>query len=224
MKGLSILSGGADSTICTAIALKECSEVYTITFDYGQRHKIEIESAAQIAKILGVSSHEVIECKGILHSVSPLTSKNNVEQYQSADDLPNGIANTFVPARNLFFLTIAANRAIELGCEITYTGVCQTDFSGYPDCRRSFIDSTEKTLILGLEIDLTIKTPLMNLTKSESVLLGMNVLGSRFNEVIGLTHTCYNGVRGGCGKCAACLLRDRGFQDAGVVDPIWRFR
>ena len=223
MRNLVILSGGADSAICAAIALQS-GETHAITFDYGQRHRIEVESALAIAKALNISSHEVIDCQGILKSASPLTSDNEVEQYQSADELPDGIASTFVPARNLFFLTVAANRAISLSCDAVYAGVCQTDFSGYPDCRRSFIDATEIVLFEALEQRIRIETPLMHLTKSESVLLAKKVMGDRFEEIMGLTTTCYNGVKGGCHRCAACLLRDRGFHEAGVDDPIWKYR
>lgn len=218
-KSLVILSGGADSTICAAIA-KQRSEVHAITFDYGQRHRIEIESAMLVAQALNLASHEIIECQGILKSISPLTSNNPVEQYDDVSQLPNGIASTFVPIRNLLFLTVAANRAVSLGCETIYTGVCQTDYSGYPDCRRGFINKTEEALFAALEQKLQIATPLMYLTKAESIKLAQQVLGDDFEQVISLTHTCYLGVKGGCGKCAACLLREKGFEEAGIVDPL----
>lgn len=218
-----VLSGGQDSTLCTAIALQECDRVHAVIFDYGQRHSIEIESAVAVANALEIQ-HEVVKCPGILHSVSPLTSNNEVEQYRSPDELPGGIASTFVPLRNLFFLTIAANRAIELGCDRIYTGLCQTDFSGYPDCRQGFVDSVEETIYQATEQKLLIVTPLMDLTKADSVKLAQQVMGDRFGEIISLTHTCYNGIKGGCSQCAACLLRDRGFREAGINDPIWQFR
>lgn len=220
---LVILSGGADSTICAAIAQSN-APTHAITFNYGQRHQIEIDSAIAVAKALTLASHEVIDCRGILKSMSPLTSETPVETYQTPDDVPCGIASTFVPVRNLFFLAIAANRAIALGCNSIYIGVCQTDFSGYPDCRQSFLDATEMALFQALETRIKIHAPLMWRTKAASVELGRRYMGDRFAEVMGLTHTCYQGVKGGCGECAACLLRDRGFRDAGIDDPIWQYR
>lgn len=226
MKAVVILSGGADSTICLGFALAQGYEVHAITFDYGQRHKIEIESAKAIASLLNVS-HEVIELGSVLKSTSPLVSDRPVETYASADVLPDGVASTFVPARNLLFLTIAANRAAVIGAKVIYIGVCETDFSGYYDCRASFIQSMEAAIGMGLDGTPTsykIKTPLMHFTKAQSVLLAQEVFKDRFEEIMGHTCTCYSGVKGGCGQCAACLLRDRGFAEAGIEDPIWRFR
>jgi 7-cyano-7-deazaguanine synthase len=149
-----------------------------------------------------------------------------VSTYASAQDLgdENEVANTFVPSRNALFLTIASNRAVLRGIDTVYTGVCQTDYSGYPDCRRNFIDAMERALSLSNGGNFAIVTPLMELTKAQSVNLALTVLGDSFNAVMELTHTCYQGVKGGCGECAACLLRDKGFNEAGVVDPIWKFR
>ncbi|RUR77037.1 7-cyano-7-deazaguanine synthase [Chlorogloeopsis fritschii PCC 6912] len=226
-KCLVILSGGQDSTTCLAIASQQFDEVHAVTFEYGQRHAIELESADAVARTLSVTSHEVIKLGAILKGTSPLVSKYPVSTYTTPDEVPDGVAATFVPSRNALFLTIASNRAIALECSTIFTGVSQTDYSGYPDCRRDFIDSLEETLSLanwGTIGHLKIETPLMYLSKAESVLLAKAVLGDRFEEVMELTHTCYQGVKGGCGKCAACLLRDQGFKEANVVDPIWKFR
>jgi len=223
MSNLVILSGGADSAICAGIAAQS-GPTHAITFDYGQRHRIEIESAVEVAELLNLASHEIVDCKKLLHSVSPLLSDAVLDAYDSPQEIPEGVASTFVPVRNLFFLTIAANRAISLGCDTIYTGVCQTDYSGYPDCRRSFINSVESTLFQALEKRIDIQTPLMDLTKAESIFLAQKVLGDLFEPVMGATHTCYAGVKGGCGKCAACILRGRGFKESGIEDPIWKHR
>lgn len=226
-KATVLLSGGADSTICAAIAKQTHSEVHAITIGYGQRHAIELKSAKTVAQALNLDLHEIIDLGPVFRGASPLVSSNEVEQYNNADELPGGIASTFVHNRNMVFLSIAASRALALDCNILYTGLCQQDFSGYPDCRRVFVDSVADCVSLGNfgeEDKFTIVTPLMHLTKAQSVVFAQEVMGDRFDEIMRLTTTCYNGVKGGCGKCAACLLRDRGFNEAGIADPIWKFR
>lgn len=227
-KALVILSGGQDSTTCFGKARQEFEEVHTVTFDYGQRHSIEVQKAEVIAKELGSASHETIELGDqILKGTSPLISDNKVGQYDSAAELPDGVEPTFVAGRNILFLTIAANRAHVLDIKNLYTGVCQEDFAGYWDCRQSFIWEMEKALSQGLYGNLTgmrIHTPLMDLTKKESVELAYNIFRKNFDSVFKLTHTCYNGIEGGCGKCHACILRDRGFTEAGIEDPLWELR
>jgi len=225
-KALVILSGGQDSTTCAAIACSQFDEVHAITFNYGQRHLIEIESATKIAKKMGMS-HEVIDLgEGILKGRSPLISNAKLGKYESMADLPEGVEPTFVYGRNILFLTIAANRAACLDIDDIFIGVCQADFAGYWDCRQSFIDKMQSALNDGIygENRLKLHTPLMDLTKADSVHLAVESLGDDFGSVFELTHTCYDGVKGGCGKCHACLLRDKGFNDAGVVDPIWKYR
>jgi 7-cyano-7-deazaguanine synthase len=185
-----------------------------------------------VGRELGVTSHELIDLASyevsLLKSTSPLIDDSvPVSKYNSTSEFPDGIANTFVPARNILFLTIAANRAVAVGAGTIFTGLCQTDYSGYPDCREEFVKSMEQTLNLGItgEPDsLEIKTPLMHLTKAESVRLAKQVLGEQFEKVMELTTTCYKGAIGGCGECAACLLRDRGFLEAGIEDPILKYR
>jgi len=225
---LVLLSGGQDSTTVTLQAKTHYKEVHALTIHYGQRHKIEVESALAIGKTIGVTSHEVIELGNVLKSTSPLVSSNSVDTFESSEDVPDGVANTFIPSRNALFLTLASNRAIALRISTIYTGVCECDYSGYPDCRRVFIDSLEDALSLGNfgeKGKFKILTPLMSLTKAESVKLAQSLLDTEeFTKIFELTHTCYQGIRGGCGHCAACLLRDKGFTEAGVVDPIWKFR
>lgn len=227
-KCLVILSGGQDSTTCTAIAQKEFDEVHAVTFNYGQRHIIEIQSSIKIAKALGLDSHEIIDLgQGILKGNSPLVSNNELGVYKDVGELPGGVEPTFVYGRNILFLTLAANRAAIKGITHLFTGVCEADYAGYFDCRLDFIDAMSKALgegIYGFSEAFQIHTPLMKLTKAESVLLAKEILGDKFDSVMELTHTCYAGVKGGCGQCHACLIRDRGFKEAGIFDPIWKFR
>ncbi|WP_019501481.1 7-cyano-7-deazaguanine synthase QueC [Pseudanabaena sp. PCC 6802] len=226
-QALCILSGGQDSTACAAIACQQYDRVHAITFDYGQRHAIELESAKAIALALQLASHEIIQLGPILKGTSPLVSNTPLGQYNSTEELPGGVEPTFIPGRNILFLTIAANRAAVLGIQDIFMGVCEADFAGYYDCRQVFVDAMAVAIGEGVWGDpraFTIHTPLMQLTKAESVNLAMKVLGDRFEAIFELTHTCYAGVKGGCGKCHACLIRDRGFTVAGVTDPIWKFR
>jgi 7-cyano-7-deazaguanine synthase len=170
----------------------------------------------------GVKSHEVIDMGPILKGTSPLVnSSNSVGSYKNADELPGGVEPTFVPSRNILFLTVASNRAACLGITDMTTGVCQEDFGGYYDCRRVFIDHMEKSLsegIYGNPDTFKIHTPLMFLTKKESVELAQSLDGCM--EALQYSHTCYNGQFPPCGTCHACILRARGFEQAGIEDPI----
>lgn len=239
-KALVVLSGGQDSTTCLYSALHTFDEVHAITFDYGQRHRIELDAAAFIAKhaevnvpgsldIGGyrkVASHEVIKLGDhILKSTSPLVSHNELEQYASHQVLPGGVEKTFVPMRNQLFLTIAANRAYALGCKIVVTGVCQEDFGGYPDCRQTFIDAFKMATALGSFNDglgdpqaLQIYTPLMNLTKAQSVAMAINLPGCY--GMLAFSHTSYDGQFPPVGKDHATLLRAKGFEEADIPDPL----
>ncbi len=226
-KAVVILSGGQDSTTCMAIAATQFEELYAITFDYGQRHRVEVESAEAVAKLLGAKHHQTLHIPRVLGGTSPLVSDNPLGTYASVEELPGGVEPTFVPGRNLLFLTLAANYATQVGARDLFTGLCQADYGGYFDCRQTFVDAAQVALgeaIYGDPQGFKIHTPLMDLSKSESVTLAAQVLGERFDEVFENTHTCYAGVRGGCGECHACLLRDRGFQEAGIADPLWRIK
>ena len=225
-KALVVLSGGQDSTTCLFWAKNNFDEVHAITFNYGQRHKIEIESAKMIAKIAGVESHEILDLPaGILAGTSPLVDKNEtVPEYGAEEEMPDGVAKTFVPMRNQFFLTIAANRAFVLGCDVLVTGVCETDYSGYPDCRRDFIDSFENTCNLGtftgedwLQGGLKVETPLMYMSKAQSVVLAIDI-GAW--PALAYSHTAYDGTFPPAGTDAASILRAKGFLEAEVCDPM----
>lgn len=220
-KALVVLSGGQDSTTCLYFAKKEHEEVHAITFDYGQRHSREIECARVIAKDAGVASHEVVELpQGILAGTSPLVDKNaQLEQYADWQSLPGGLEKTFVPNRNALFLVIAMNRAYCLGVTHVYTGVCQEDYGGYPDCRSVFINAMEKAMELSNERLIEIVTPLMYLSKAESVKLARQ-LGPDCWSALAQTHTSYDGNYPPTGKDHATLLRAKGFEEAGLPDPL----
>lgn len=207
-----LLSGGQDSTTCLAWAMKKFDKIYTLTLHYGQLHKIELESAKKIARLTK------IPLKIYKTDLFKEFTKNALLNKEIAIKIPkNKLPSTFVPGRNLIFLSIAAIYAKQLGTTNIITGVCQTDYSGYPDCRDNFIKSLEKTLSLAMETTFQIHTPLMWLTKAETVKL-MQQLGK--TELLKYTHTCYKGARPACGKCPACVLRLKGFKKAGVKDPL----
>lgn len=224
-KAIVIFSGGQDSTTCLAIAKRENDFVYALTFDYGQNHSHEIEASSRIANRLNVD-HEILKLPdNILVGDSPLTNKSYpVSQYQSVDDFPDGVEPTFVHGRNILFLAIAANRAAVIGANRIYIGVCEADHNGYWDCRHAFIDSMEFSLNQGINGNrgdkISIKTPLMYKSKKDGILLAITALGPDFNNVFSMTHTCYDNVVGGCGKCHSCLVRQAGFDELGMVDPI----
>ncbi|HGS4450051.1 TPA: 7-cyano-7-deazaguanine synthase QueC [Vibrio cholerae] len=208
-KAVVVFSGGQDSTTCLVQALKEFDEVHAITFDYGQRHKLEIEVAQQLAKQLGVTAHKVMDVSLLNElAISSLTR----------DDIPvshelqaNGLPNSFVPGRNILFLTLAGIYAYQIGATTVITGICETDFSGYPDCRDEFVQAMNQALAKGMDLPLMIRTPLMWLNKAETWALA-DQLGA-LDLVRHQTLTCYNGLIGdGCGECPACGLRQAGLK------------
>lgn len=213
IKALVLLSGGQDSTTCLAQALKDFpGEVAGVVFDYGQRHNIELKQARIIAEKTNIPL-QTVNLPFISELTSNALTRDNIAIETKEGELPS----TFVDGRNLFFLSVAAVIAKQQGCHILYTGVCETDFSGYPDCRNDFIKSLEKTLHLATDYHFEIRTPLMYLSKSDTVLLmkDLNQL-----DLYRDTHTCYEGLRPACGKCPACLLRLNGFKQAGIKDPL----
>jgi 7-cyano-7-deazaguanine synthase len=216
-KVLVVLSGGQDSTTCLYWAIDRfgLAVVDTVTFDYGQRHRVELDCAAKVAAFAGVSNTCLpIDTLAALGGDS-LTDTNI--DVASETDPDTGLPNTFVPGRNLIFLTYAAALAYRRGIPNLVTGVAQTDYSGYPDCREETIIALQQTLRLGMESEVIIHTPLMHLTKKETVELARD-LGAL--PAMAHTHTCYNGDRPPCGRCPACVLRAKGFAEAGVVDPL----
>lgn len=215
---LVVFSGGQDSTTCLYWARERFSSVLAVTFDYGQRHRRELDSAKNIAKLAGVR-HETIDVGPIFAGLSPLTDQTlDVQSFAPDAPLPGGLADTFVPGRNILFLTIAANRAYVAGCDSLVIGVAQQDYGGYPDCREDFICKMESAVSSGLDRHVKILAPLMDLTKAESVALAKSLPGCM--EALALSTTCYNGAFPPCGTCHSCILRQRGFNEAGVVDPL----
>lgn len=219
---LVVLSGGQDSTTCLYWALDRfgAGQVAAVTFDYGQRHRIELACAARIAARAGVA-----------HTVLPIDTfaalggnalTDLAITVQPGVDARTRLPNTFVPGRNLIFLTFAAALAYQRGIHHLVAGVAQTDYSGYPDCRQATLQALEQTLRLGLDYEITLHTPLMFKSKAETVFLARD-LGAL--PALADTHTCYHGQQPPCGECPACLLRARGFAEAGIPDPlVERFR
>ncbi len=209
-KAVVVFSGGQDSTTCLIQALAQYDEVHAITFNYGQRHSQEIAVAQTIAAELGVTAHKVLDLALLNElAISSLTRDAIPVSTQLQE---NGLPNTFVPGRNILFLTLAAVYAYQVGAEVVITGVCETDFSGYPDCRDEFVKALNRALCLGLEKPLRLVTPLMWLNKAQTWALADR--HGRLDYVRERTLTCYNGVVGdGCGSCPACLLRQRGLAE-----------
>lgn len=213
-EALVVFSGGQDSTTCLYWALRNFKKVTTITFSYGQKHSNEVEMARAIAEKAGVEFNlQDVSFISRIGTSSLTDTSIEMDQEKPADSVPN----TFVPGRNLFFLSVAAVFARERGIRHLVTGVSQTDFSGYPDCRDSFIKSLNVTLNLAMDDQFVIHTPLMWIDKAETWALAdkLGVLDIIRNETL----TCYNGVPGdGCGHCPSCKLRNEGLK-AYLADP-----
>jgi 7-cyano-7-deazaguanine synthase len=206
-KVIVVFSGGQDSTTCLFWAIQQFKEVEVVTFNYNQRHALEIEVATEIANLLGVK--QTILDMSLLNQLAPnALTRSDIAIEQNDGEIPN----TFVDGRNLLFLSFAAILAKQIGARHIITGVCETDFSGYPDCRDSFVKSLNVTLNLSMDYNFVIHTPLMWLTKAETWELS-DKLGA-FDFVRTKTLTCYNGIiADGCGSCPACYLRKRGLEE-----------
>lgn len=221
---LVLFSGGQDSTTCLASALKRFRHVETLGFDYGQRHKVELSCRVNVLKEIRaqfpqwgdrLGQDHLIDL-GVLGEISEtaLTRPSDIEEDSG------GLPNTFVPGRNLIFLTLAGALAWRRGISVLVGGMCETDYSGYPDCRRDTIDAQQKALALGMDRSFTIETPLMWLDKAETWQLAEDLGGEALISIIVEdTHTCYLGERArrhewgyGCGTCPACKLRAAGYQ------------
>lgn len=206
-----VFSGGQDSTTCLVQALTQYDEVHCVTFDYGQRHRAEIEVAQQLAVALGARAHKVIDARLLNElAVSSLTRDNiPVPQY---DPAPGALPSTFVPGRNILFLTLASIYAYQVEAQTVITGVCETDFSGYPDCRDEFVKALNHAIGLGMARDIAFVTPLMWLNKAETWALADYY--QQLDRIRFDTLTCYNGIKGdGCTHCAACHLRANGLAE-----------
>jgi 7-cyano-7-deazaguanine synthase len=220
-KAICLLSGGLDSSACLAFARREGYACYALSFDYGQRHKIELAAAARVAACLGAEQHIVAQIALDAFGGSALTADIAVPKARSLDEMSRGIPVTYVPARNTIFLSFALAWAEVLESSDIFIGVNALDYSGYPDCRPEFIEAFERMANLatkaGVEGHTRVKihTPLIRLTKAQIVTLARE-LGVPF----GLTISCYDPAPDGrpCGACDACLLRRKGFEEAGIED------
>ncbi len=221
-KAVVLLSGGLDSTTAAAVAKDEGYELYALTIDYGQRHKIEIENARRAAKSLGIVRHEILTIDLRAFGQSALTDDIDVPKKDAAEPDPDEIPITYVPARNTIFLALSLAFAETVGAFDIFAGMNAVDYSGYPDCRPAYLEAFENTANLGTKAGVTgqgrfsIRVPLVKLTKAEIIRLG-NKLGVDYS----LTHSCYDPDISGraCGTCDSCLLRKKGFEEAGVTDP-----
>ncbi|MBD0381069.1 7-cyano-7-deazaguanine synthase QueC [Paenibacillus sedimenti] len=224
-KAVVILSGGLDSTTCMGLAKAKGYDLYPISFDYGQRHRIELENAKQVAEHYGVSNrHKIIKLDFLRDFGGSALTDDSI-------DVPNVVSGTtgseaseipvtYVPGRNLLFLSIATSYAEVTGSEAIYIGVNALDYSGYPDCRPEFINKVEEVIALATKVGvegkgITIETPLINWTKAQIIQEGLKI-GVPYE----LTTSCYNGKAEACGECDSCRLRLKGFEEAGSKDPI----
>ncbi len=228
-RALVLFSGGQDSTTCLAWALQRFAYVETIGFDYGQRHRIELDVRIETLREMRGSCTQWRDKIGDDHVID-LAVLGQISDTALTRDVAiayekNGMPNTFVPGRNLLFLTFAATVAYRRGLNVLVGGMCETDFSGYPDCRDNTMKAMQVALSLGLDQKLRVETPLMWIDKADTWALAESLGGAALTDlVIEHTHTCYNGVREtlhawgyGCGECPACVLRKAGFEK-------WRLR
>jgi 7-cyano-7-deazaguanine synthase len=221
-----LLSGGLDSTTTLAIAIAEGYEAYALSFDYGQRHHVEVEAARRVASSLGTKEHRVAKIDLRIFGGSALTDNVDVPKQRSETEIAHGIPVTYVPARNTIFLAYALAWAEVISANHIFLGVNAIDYSGYPDCRPEFIKAFETLADVGTKAGTEgkrfhIHTPLIKFSKAE--IIGK---ANRLGVDLGLTHSCYDPSPEGlaCGECDSCLLRLKGFREAGIKDPIRYFK
>ena len=218
-----LASGGLDSTTIMAIAKHEGYDIYALSFDYGQRHKLELEAAKTVAGYFGAKKHLILRLDLDAIGGSALTDDIPVPHGRGLDEIGSGgIPITYVPARNTIFLSYALAWAEVLDATDIFIGVNAVDFSGYPDCRPEYIEAFQKMANLATKAgvegnSVTIHTPIINMTKAQIIKKGVS-LGVDY----GITHSCYNPTGDGkpCGRCDSCLLRKKGFEEAGLSDPL----
>ena len=214
-KAVILLSGGLDSTTCISYAISKGYEVYPISFDYGQRLSRELECAKKVVEHFGIKTHRIIKMDNV--GGSALTDMNiSVPNFEGDGEIPV----TYVPARNIIFLSYATGYAEVVGADCIFIGVNAVDYSGYPDCREEFINAFQNMINIGTKrgVDgkpIKIETPLLHLSKGEIVKLATSV-----NAPLKYSTSCYNGKEKACGVCDSCTLRLRGFKEAGLIDPI----
>lgn len=216
-KALVVFSGGQDSTTCLYWALHRFGhgQVEALTFDYGQRHRIELDCARTIAQHAGVPQH-ILPINTFAHFTGNALTDTQIEVDEGAQPT-HALPNTFVPGRNLIFLTFAAGFAYTRGIRHLVTGTAQVDYSGYPDCRENTLKALEIALRLGMESRIELHAPLMTLSKAETIELAKE---HGALQALAWSHTCYNGSQPPCGRCLSCELRAKGFAEAGIPDPL----
>lgn len=216
-----LASGGLDSTVAAALARRDGYALHLLTVAYRQRHAVEVERSRQVAAALGATQHVVIELDLRVIGGSALTGDVSVPKRRTDAERNRGVPVTYVPGRNLIFLSLAAAHAEALEASVVYFGANVIDYSGYPDCRPEFINAVEAALYVGTKAgmqgkSIEIRAPLLRMTKAEIIRLGLTL-----NVPFHLTHSCYDPIGAvACGQCDSCLIRKRGFEEAGVVDPI----
>lgn len=216
-----LASGGLDSTVAAAVARRDRYRLSLLTIDYHQRHAVEVQCAKQVAEALGAERHTVVNVDLRAIGGSALTDALPVPKDRSESERSQDVPNTYVPGRNLIFLSLAVAQAEVLGASVIYFGANVVDYSGYPDCRPEFIKAMEVVLRVGTKAGLIgrqieIRAPLLQLSKADIIRLGVAL-----HAPLHLTHSCYDPVGlVACGHCDSCLIRRRGFAEAGVVDPI----
>lgn len=217
-KAVVLFSGGLDSTTVLVYALKQGYDVYPLTFSYGQRHVIEIKQSERTLEKYGLLNRQTIFSIDLTPFVNCSLINKNLEVPEFAE---NRIPSTYVPSRNLIFLSVASGFAETLGAEKIFIGVNSVDYSGYPDCRPEFVEAFNKTIAVGtkqgVESGIEVAAPILNMSKKEIIELGMSL-----QVDYSLTHSCYNPTPDGlsCGVCDSCRLRLEGFRQAGFVDPL----
>jgi len=222
-KAVCLVSGGLDSATSLACARRDGFDCHALTLDYGQRHRVELEAARRIARALGAREHLILRVDLRQFGASALTAEIDVPKRREGEEAPAGIPITYVPARNTIFLAVALAWAEVLEASHLVLGVNAVDYSGYPDCRPEYIDAFERMANLATKAGvegrtrIRIHAPLIRLTKAEIIRLGAD-LGVDFS----ITHSCYDPDPAGrpCGACDSCLIRRRGFAEAGLVDPL----
>src|ERR1700733_3823901 len=222
-KAVCLLSGGLDSATCLGVARRDGFDCYALSFDYGQRHLIELFAAARVAAFFHTTEHRVAEIDLRVFGASALTADLTVPKHESVEEIGGGIPITYVPARNTIFLSFAMAWAGVLECSDVFIGVNAMDYSGYPDCRPEFIEAFERLANLATKAGvegrqrLKIHTPLISLSKPEIISKGLE-----FGVDFGLTSSCYDPSPCGepCGACDSCLLRLKGFRENSLIDPL----
>jgi len=221
-KAVCLLSGGVDSSTCLALAVRDGFSCFALSFDYGQRHRVELEAARRVAAALGAAEHRIVRVDLASFGGSALTGRAEAPKFRAPEEIGLDIPPTYVPARNTVFLSLALAWAEVLGAADIFIGANAVDYSGYPDCRPEYIEAFERMANLATKaavedgVKVRIHAPLLRLSKA-----GILKLGAAAGVDFGLTHSCYDPWQGRpCGACDSCILRRKGFEEAGLTDPL----